>query len=234
MTRSHNSVQFRRQAGFSLVETVVVVVILVAVLGIALSGFVQLQKRSNADAGRVDATQTTRQFMDQVINDLHQSGYPGNRVYDPATLNANNVADGLLSVTATSVEFEGDVDASGNVSHEVVQLLWSDGSLASAGPGTCPCTLQRGTLYKPAWVPGAVPFYTEVNNLLLPANSPGIFEAYTSDGTQVVLPAVLPAALKNINVIKITVNLQSPVQEVDGTFPTITMASEARINNLNN
>jgi prepilin-type N-terminal cleavage/methylation domain-containing protein len=234
MTQSFANIRFHRQSGFSLVELLVVVGVLTIVLAIAMGGIVQLQKRSNADTGRVDATQMTRQFMDQIINDLHQSGYPGSRIYDPATLNPNNVAAGLLSVTPTSVEFEGDVDASGNVSHEVLQLLWSDGSLASGGAGTCPCTLQRGILYKPAWAPGAVPFYTELNNVLLPANSPGIFEAYTSDGKQVTLPAVLPGDLKNINVIKITVNMQSTVPEMDGMLPTITMASEAKISNVNN
>ena len=44
----------------------------------------------------------------------------------------------------------------------------------------------------------------------------------------------LPASasdLPNIKGIKITVNVQSSVQEMDGTFPTITLASEAKINN---
>ena len=71
-----------------------------------------------------------------------------------------------------------------------------------------------------------MPYYTEVNNV----TNTNIFSAYLFDGTLVALPASA-SDLPNIKGIKITVNVQSSVQEMDGTFPTITLASEAKINN---
>jgi hypothetical protein len=211
-------------------ETLLVVVILAVVMGVVTQGLIQLQKRSSADAGRVDVTQMSRQFMDQIINDLHQTGYPGAKLYDTtdplSPPPANNIAAGLLSVDSNAVEFEADVDGSGNVSHVWLMLLWSNGTPVSTGAGSCPCTLQRGTLYKSQVGTTAVPYYTEVNNV----TNTNIFSAYFFDGSQVTLPAS-GSDLPNIKNIKITVNLQSPVREMDGTFPTITMASEAKINN---
>lgn len=235
MTQSHTRTKYRptsgkssRQRGFSLLETMVVVALLLIVLGIATDGLIQMQKRSNADTGRVDTTQMGRQFMDQIVNDLHQAGYPGLKVYDPAVVPApNKVAGGLLWVDANEVQFEGDVDASGTVSHVWLRLLWSDGTAVSAGgAGSCPCTLQRGTLDKALVGTMQPPYYTEINNV----TNTNIFSAYLFDGTLVALPASADDLL-NMKNIKITVNLQSPVQETDRTFPAITLASEAKINN---
>ncbi len=227
MLHRRNKCSLRGQRGFSLVETLVVVVILTLVMAIVTAGLIELQKRTSADTGKVDVTQMGRQFMDQIINDLHQSGYPGAKLYDPAAPPpASSVAVGLIGVSSSAVDFEADVDGSGTVSHVWLQVLWSDGTPVASGAGACPCTLQRGTLDKSLVGTTAVPYYTEVNNL---TNS-DIFSAYFFDGSQVTLPASA-ADLPNIKSIKVTVNLQSPVAEADGTHPTITMASEAKIHN---
>jgi prepilin-type N-terminal cleavage/methylation domain-containing protein len=228
MTRNRIKTKSRLQSGFSFLETMLVVALLAVVLAVATDGLIQIQKRSNVDAAKVDMTQLARQFMDQIINDLHQTGYPGARLYDPSSPpSANNVAAGLLAVDANAVEFEADVDGSGSVSHVWLQLLWSNGTPVSSGVGSCPCTLQRGTLYKSQVGSAAVPYYTEVNNV----TNTNIFSAYLFDGSQVALPASATDLL-NIKNIKITVDLRSQTADVDGvTFPTITMASEAKINN---
>jgi type II secretory pathway pseudopilin PulG len=228
MTPSRTRIPSKLPRGFSLLETMLVVALLFVVLAVATDGLIQMQKRHNADAGKVDMTQLARQFMDQIINDLHQTGYPGAKLYDPAsTPSANNIAAGLLSVDANAIEFEGDVDGSGNVSHVWLQLLWANGTPVTSGPGSCPCTLQRGTLYKTQVGTAAVPYYTEVNNV----TNTNIFSAYLFDGSQVSLPAGA-TDLPNIKDIKITIDLRSTTPEADGvTFPTITMASEAKINN---
>jgi prepilin-type N-terminal cleavage/methylation domain-containing protein len=231
MTQSRAQTSFRRQKGFSLVELMLTVLLLAIAMAIATNGLMQMQKRASADTGKVDMTQMSRQFVDQIVNDLHQTGYPGLKIYDatvvptPTTASVN-VAAGLLAVDANAVEFEADVDGSGNVSHVYLELLWSNGTPVSAGPGACPCTLQRGTLYKAQVGKAAIPYYTEVNNV----TNTNIFSAYLFDGTPVALPASA-SDLPNIKNIKVTVNVQSSVQEMDGTFPTITLASEAKINN---
>lgn len=227
MMKTRTNSQSRRYSGFSLVETMLVVAVLAVVMGIVVDGLVQLQKRNRADVGKVDTTQMARQFMDQIINDLHQTGYPGTKVYDPASApSVNNVAVGLLSVNSSATEFEADVDGSGSVSHIWLQLVWSDGTPVAGGPGNCPCTLQRGTLYKSQVGTGSIPYYTEVTNVM----NTNVFSAYFFDGSQVTLPAS-PTDLPNIRNIKVTVNLQSSTPEANGTFPTITMASEAKISN---
>jgi prepilin-type N-terminal cleavage/methylation domain-containing protein len=225
MKKNRSNPKLQHQRGFSLVETIVVVALLLLVLGVATDGLIQMQKRTSADTGKVDTTQMSRQFLDQIVNDLHQTGYPSGKLFDPnSNPSANSIAVGLITVDANDVEFEADVDGSGNVSHVWLQLIDSTGAPISAG-STCPCTLQRGTLYKQN-VGATVPYYTEVNNV----TNTNIFSAYAFDGTAITLPA-LAADLQRIKNIKITVNLQSTVQEPDGVYPTITMASEAKISN---
>jgi len=209
----------------------VTVLLLVIAMAIATNGLMQMQKRASADTGKVDMTQMSRQFVDQIVNDLHQTGYPGSKIYDPSGFSApsfstNNIAAGLLAIDPNAMEFEADVDGSGQVSHVYLNLLWSNGTAVSSGTGTCPCTLQRGTLYKSQVGTSAVPYYTEVNNV----TNTNIFSAYFFDGTPVTLPAAA-SDLPNVKSIKVTVNVQSSVQEMDGSFPTITLASEAKINN---
>jgi len=226
MKKNRPNPKLQRQRGFSLVETIVVVALLLVVLGVATSGLIEMQKRTSADTGKVDTTQMSRQFLDQIVNDLHQSGYPNAKLSDPNNPpSQNSVAAGLLSVDANAVQFEADVDGSGNVSHVWLELIDSTGAPISAS-STCPCTLQRGTLYKQN-VGATVPYYTEVNNV----TNINIFSAYAFDGQAITLPALTTADLQGIKNIKITVNLQSTVPEPDGTYPTITMASEAKISN---
>jgi prepilin-type N-terminal cleavage/methylation domain-containing protein len=223
MTKYRSNPKLQRRLGFSLVETMVVVAILLLILGVATDGLIQMQKRTSADSGKVDTTQMARQFIDQIVNDLHQSGYPSAKLFDPnSSPGSNSVALGLLAVDTNAVEFEADVDGSGKVSHVWLQLIDSTGNPISTG-STCPCTLQRGTLWKQN-VGATIPYYTEVNNV----TNVNIFSAYGFDGKEITLPTTDLQLIKNI---KVTVNLQSTAPEADGTFPTITMASEAKISN---
>jgi type II secretory pathway pseudopilin PulG len=226
MKKNRFNPKLRRQLGFSMVETIVVVALLLLVLGVATDGLIQMQKRTSADTGKVDTTQMARQFLDQIVNDLHQSGYPNAKVFDPnSPPGPNSVAAGLLVVDANNVEFEADVDGSGIVSHVYLQLIDSTGAAVTAG-SQCPCTLQRGVLSKGLVGTAAIPYYTEVNNV----TNVNIFSAYAFDGQQFTMP-VLGTDLQNIKNIKITVNLQSTTPEPNGLFSTITMASEAKISN---
>jgi hypothetical protein len=186
-----------------------------------------MQKRNNADSGRIDTTQMARQFMDQITNDLHQTGYPSAYMFDPtyAAANPNNVASGMISLTANSAEFEADVDGSGTVSHVYLQLLGSDNLPIATGTGVCPCTLQRGVIDKSSVGTGKVPYYTEVNNVL----NTDIFSADDHDGLLMPFPIT---NFTNLRIVRLKVNLRSTTPEVDGSVPTITMQSAAKIMNL--
>lgn len=209
----------RNPQGFSLIEFLVVVAIFAIIMGVVTEGIIKLEKRSTSDTAKVDKTQEARQFVDQIVNDIHQAGFPNSKMY-PAPVNplATNVAVGLVSVASNALQFEGDVDGSGNVSEVYIQLV--------APAAGCPCVLQRGTILKSQLGTGVVPYYTEVDYVM----NQNIFSAYFKDGSPVNLPAD-PSLLPNIKTIKMTLNVRPTAPEVDGTYTTITMASEAKINN---
>ena len=217
----------RRQLGFSLLELVVSTGIFGAVMGVAVEGMRTMQIKNTTTTNRVALTQESRQFMDQILRDLRQSGFPSLSMYDPTTLtsatNCNsdtNVACGLTSYSPTAISFEGDIDGSG-VSQVYLQLV------QDVNGGTCtttPCVLRRGAVLKS--VGGTPEYYTELNNV---ANTT-IFAAYKYDGTA--YNAAGGDTLSMITNIGITLYVQaSQVDEQTGVYPMVTMVSEARVNN---
>jgi prepilin-type N-terminal cleavage/methylation domain-containing protein len=219
-----------RQCGFSLLELMVSLAILSIVMGVIVEGINTTQARNAVETNKLDLTQETREFMDQIVNDIDQAGFPGLNMFDPATLNPaaggnpictqnNNLACGLVSVSTTAIQFEGDVDGTG-VSEVYIQL--------NQPPGGCPCTIQRGTVLKS--IGGLPPFYTQVDSVMNTA----IFTAYASDGSQVALPATQALGnLKNITAIGITLYVKSSQPDPKtGQYPTVTMVSTAKINNI--
>jgi prepilin-type N-terminal cleavage/methylation domain-containing protein len=167
--------RYRRQRGFSLIEMLVALFILSIVLAIVTQGIVDMQNRNNAVTQKVDATQQTRDYIDQMVRDIHNAGYPPAAIFsNPANPSsppdcltsanppAANIACGVLSFSSTQVIYEADLDGTGTIYRIFLNLV--------PGPtGGCPCTLQRGVLQKAVALanPAALPtFYTEVNNVL--------------------------------------------------------------------
>ncbi len=116
-----------RQQGFTLLELMVSMAILTLVASVIVDGLSRLQKRNSMEVTKVDLTQESREFMDQIVSDIHQSGYPSLKMFDPnaipaPTLNSLYVSQGLVNVTPSSVQFEADVDGSGTVSEVFIQL----------------------------------------------------------------------------------------------------------------
>ena len=211
-----------QQSGFSLVELILSVAILSIVMAVIVDGIGMMQKRNAVEVNKVDLTQQAREFMDQIVNDVHQAGYPGLNMFDPTTLTSAtdctldlNLACGLISVSSTAIQFEGDVDGTG-VSEVYIQL----------SSGSCPCKLQRGTVLKS--VGGTPPFYTEVDNVMNSA----VFTAYKTDGSQLTLP-LGAGNLKNITALGITLYVKSSQPDLQtGQYPTVTMVSTAKISNI--
>ena len=220
----------RLQRGFSLLEFLVSVAILTTVIAVVTDGMIQIQKNSASDVGKVGVAQETRQFMDQILRDLRQSGYPSLAIFDPTslasstsncalvaccTLDSNVACTGPTSFSSSAIQFEGDVDGSG-VSEVYIQVV-------APTSGNCPCTVQRGTILKPGTTPA---YYTELDNVM----SQNIFTAYKFDGSAWVSGTDSISLIKNIGV---TLYVQSPTPDVNqsATYPTTTMVSEVRINN---
>jgi hypothetical protein len=163
--------------------------------------------------------------MDQVVADLHQAGFPDVAMFDLATstANPNLYAVGLVSVTATSIQYEGDVDGTG-VSEVFVQLT-------PAG-GPCPCTLRRGAVSKALYAGGTTPtYYTEVDGV---ANL-NIFTAYDKAGNVIPLPCAATvcadgSSMNNIKDIGILLNVRSNTPNLTtGAYTNVTMSTEAQI-----
>jgi prepilin-type N-terminal cleavage/methylation domain-containing protein len=153
MRRNEKKYLAGTQRGFSLVEMIVTIAILTTVIAVVTDGIVQIEKKSASDVNKVGAAQESRQFMDQILRDIRQSGYPSLGMFDPTTLVANptappavvctnnvNVACGLINFSSSAIQFEGDIDGSG-VSVVYLQVVVPTS-------GSCPCTVQRGTVQK--------------------------------------------------------------------------------------
>src|SRR5262249_12737316 len=154
--------------GFSAIEMLISLAILVIVLGVVVKGVMELQARNFAETGRVDAVQETRDFIDQMARDIHGTGYPPPAVTNQGTprcadglgnvtaavRNNANISCGIVSFSPTSVQYEADLDGSGTVSVVYLQLVTPTNST------NCPCQLQRGTVTKAQWA---------ANNAITPA-----------------------------------------------------------------
>lgn len=228
------------QQGFSFIELMASLAILTLVIGVVVKGVTTMQARNTVETSKLDLTQESREFMDQIVNDLHQSGFPRIGMFDPATLTSttactsdNNVACGLVSVSQSTVQFEGDVDATG-VSEVFIQLVQTNGANAPACT-TPPCVMQRGTISKALCAPNATgactgtapQYFTEVNNVM----NTNIFTAFLKDGTLVNLnPSASASDLPNIKAVGITLYVRASQPDPQtGLLPTVTMVSTAEL-----
>ena len=125
-----------RQGGFSLLEMLFVVAILTIVMAIVFKQINLVQKRSRTEEMKLDMTQESREFMDQLVRDMHSIGYPTASMYSSSASTNANVAAGLVKVAYDELWFEGDVDGDGTV--DVI-----DYKLQADANGNCPCKLSR-------------------------------------------------------------------------------------------
>lgn len=148
------------QAGFSLIELVLVCAILSIVVAAIVNGIQTTVQRSQAEQTKVDLTQEGREFVDEFERDLHQAGYPNCRTVSTAGVATNCPADdtntleewnpavavGLVYLSNTKIIFEGAIDGSGTVYSVQYRLVDSAGNYPPNT--TCPCTLQRSEMAK--------------------------------------------------------------------------------------
>lgn len=225
--------KMKLQSGFSLLEMMAALVILTIVFAVVTEALVVMAARNVTESSKVDLTQQSREFMDQIVSDIHQSGYPSISTYAKGDVNmapsANctqdqYVACGLRYMSATQLQFEGDVDGTG-VSEVFIQ--------ESPAGGPCPCTIQRGTISKATYIlnPAVTPpYYTEVDNVI----NTSVFAAFTSDGLPVSLGSGISSGFNNIANIQITLYVQGrQADPKTNQYPTTTMVSSAKISNVN-
>lgn len=245
---SRHSVRTSRGSrGFTLIETVLVLAILVLVLGGAFSAMMQMQQRQSATSSKVDTVQETRDFIDQMVRDIHTVGYPPSRVQvgNPSCVGNVNVSCGLIFFSNTQIQYEGDLDGTGTVYQIWMQLL-------APVSGSCPCILQRGVISKQAALAGQVPtYFTEVNGVLnsgngtgaatYPVSLPGgtytqystadVFDAYDVNANPVT-SCTDPLSCSSVRSLQITANVAPNYADPQTkVFPVLSITSKARLNN---
>ena len=192
MRKRHTDSEITRaQGGFSAVEMMVALILILAVVGVVVKGMTDLQRRNFSEMAKMDAVQDARDFIDQMVRDVHDVGYPppraigwvngaanNNPYCTDALMNGNpnlpmlnnpNIACGIVQFSSTQVVYEADLDGLGTVSRVYLQLQPGVGN-------TCPCILQRGVVTKAQWVANnaIIPqYFTTVNGVLNSGNGAG-------------------------------------------------------------
>jgi len=162
----------KSQSGYTLIELMITVAVFVTISAAAFEALNTIQTRRRQEEIKVDITQETRDFMDEMARDLRNSGFPNARMYSgcfsgngcvlgATPLNSANLAAGLVAVSATDVLFEGVVNQDGNVDSIRYTLQ------AGAG-GSCPCMIRRSQDTKIAAAPNAQPtlYNVEMDNVI--------------------------------------------------------------------
>src|SRR5881392_3186480 len=111
-----------RTSGFSLMELMIVLIILLSISAAIFQTINVTTQRSSAEQTKIDMFQEAREFMDQMARDLRQAGYPSPldltaaAVTASPAINDTHAAAGLVKVNADELWFEGDVQGDGTVS----------------------------------------------------------------------------------------------------------------------
>lgn len=223
----------KRHSGFSLIELMVVLVVVLSISAVILQVISLVGARSAGEQAKVDIFQEAREFMDQMSRDLRQAGYPSPRNMDPAVftqdpfINDLKAAAGLVQVSGTDLWFEGDVTGDGTV--YVIRYHLD----TSTGNG-CPC-LKRSELPKihgsPLTEQTTEVYQVEVQGV----QNANIFSAYTN-GTAVGLPVDITTSGGNtmaaVDTIQAMLTLESATIDPQTRRKSVTtLVMTVRLNN---
>jgi prepilin-type N-terminal cleavage/methylation domain-containing protein len=229
-----------RQAGFTLIEMMIVIVILSIIMGAIFKQIDVAQKRSTAEQQKLDMFQESREFADMIVRDLRNAGYPNSRNFGPGTPNTDTRnAQGLLYVGPADIWFEGAVDGDGVV-YLVKYHLDTTGT-------DCPC-LRRSKVSKVAAGSGAGDNYSVevqyVQNgaLTIPiftyydaSDTPVDLSSYTGnviDGTSSSTASTDKAKIASIQTIKVELSTQAKFADLQtGMRPVVTLDSYVTLPN---
>jgi len=224
----------KNTSGFSLMELMIVLVIVLSISAAIFQTINLTTQRSSAEQIKLDMFQEAREFMDQMARDLRQAGYPNIRSMDYTVLSSvqspliqdYRIAGGLIKVNTDTLWFEGDVDGSGTVS---VVRYWLDPSTSNG----CPC-LRRSQAVKANGDPlsnSSFTYQVEVQGV----QNTNIFSAY-ANGAAVTLPVDIStssgATIAGVDTAQATLSLQAAtIDPQTRTYPTTTLVTTVRLNN---
>ncbi len=223
------------QRGFSLLELMIVVVLLLAMMATVFQLINQAIARSGTEQSKLDMFQESREFMDQLSRDLHEAGYPSTQNLASNVLTAIPVTNdhqnavGIVKIATGDLWFEGNVDGTGVVYSVQYHL---DTSTANG----CPC-LRRSQQLKVDGNPltGQTPATYEVE--VQGVQNTNIFSAFLhgATGTPVTLPVDFNAnasTIANIDTVEAVLTIKSThVDSQTLKNPTTSLISTIRLNN---
>jgi len=246
----------RRQRGFSLMELLISVLVLVSVISLAFDQIIQLQKKAAVESSRVDMSQDAREFIDRTVRDLHLAGYPSASMFVPPAANIDPntnpwVAAGIVRVSPTQLLLEGDVNNDGQVYSVNIAYVAAD-----PNDPNCPCIRTTATP-KVVGSPLAQNVslnYVETAHVMPPGNAPGqsgedLFAYYDSNGVPVDIttsavngvvdistPAATPTGptgqqiISSIATVKVNLTLLATASDASGTPIRTSLSSTVRLN----
>lgn len=88
MKPSHQRSGTKALSGFSVIELMISTSIVTIVFAVAMQATVEMVQRKAVENNKIDLVQSSREFMDQITNDIHESGYPSYRMFNYATMTA--------------------------------------------------------------------------------------------------------------------------------------------------
>jgi type II secretory pathway component PulJ len=221
--------------------------ILLVICGAVLAQISNMQARYHTEEARLNTVEEGREFVDQMVRDLHQTAFPHKRMFTASFTGAqpysnSAVAAGLVLAMPTEIRFEADLDGSGQV-QEVQYQLTKNGSLVT-DLSQCPCTLQRGQWPKANNTkPEAQPiqagmFTTQVDNVINPVASPP-FRYFGVNGDEITgLPLQFDSTQTNggeiakIYTVQLSVTIAGQYADVTThQKPEVTYTATAQMNN---
>jgi prepilin-type N-terminal cleavage/methylation domain-containing protein len=233
------NVKNRATAGFTLIEMLISLAILVIVTGAVFQQINSMQKKSASEAVNVDLTQQSREFINQTVRDLHMAGFPGPGMYSSPVVRPSLVANGLVRVSSTEILMEGDVNNDGAVESVDIAYVASD-----PNDPNCPC-IRRSAQPKIDADSFSQPtnlFYTETQQVFPPGTGAGqsgenLFSYYDQNGNPVDLSTYAdistPQGSANLATIKtIKINLSMLTNQRDpqtGNFVRTSMSASSRL-----
>lgn len=228
-----------RSRGYTLLELLIVLVILVTVTGAVFEHINVMQKKAGSEAMKLDMSQQAREFLDQTVRDLHMAGYPGASMYSNPLLHPSQVAAGLVRVSPTEILLEGDVNNDGNVYSVDITYVAND-----PNDPNCPC-IRRSAQAKvdaDSFSQPSNPNYTETQRVFPPGAGAGqsgedLFEYYDQKGNAINVGTAgvdlhtAPGMIASIKTVKINLSLlTSQRAPASGGFIGTSMSATSRLN----
>lgn len=124
--------RLQSKRGFSLLEMLIVLAIFTFIVGGIFNNLSQSQIRYQFEQEVAEVQQSARNAIDIMEREIKLAGFPKASYYDSAqgwtSANSNRVAAGFITITATNMVFEADVEEDGIV--ERVDYTLASGTLS--------------------------------------------------------------------------------------------------------